>query len=258
MTDFSGLAQLLVVLSDPESTPEQRRYAERSLRGHLNRWLPRWLARRFAQFSDDSAVLDEILDHICDRASGGTQRFRAAHGDRSAFDWVTQVANNRAIDIRRRKQREAKAVSAQRDALERQRLDEQEEQERAQLTKRIYGLLCEVVKRTYHPSEHNVWAPRIEMAFEIVWTTDGRSLLEQHEYVRPGESDPAVLDAAHDLAAQHRRRARKRVSHMLASLVAAGQVDPEEAARFAAANRIPWPPPLRGTRKSAASEGQDD
>ena len=259
MTSFAGLASLLVVLSDPDGTsPEQRRQAERSLRRHLTAWLPPWIAKRFPQFGNDSIVCEDILDHILDRATTGTQRFRAAFGDRSAYEWVTQVARNRAIDAVRRAKREVAARERIAAEQAQQAADDREAREAEATSRRVFGMLRAWIERQYSPSEQATWSPRIEMAFEIIWIADGRALLAQHGYVAHGECDEGVLAAADNRAAQHRRRARVRVSRALAALVSTGQLEAHDAATFAALNRIPWPPPARASSPARPDREDSD
>lgn len=92
-----SLSVWLMVLAAPDATPRQRNEAAAGAYRILNEWVPR-LVRGIAPcpLSHDDAL--DILQHVADKASLGTSRFRGTT-EGEAHAWVKRIVANKAIDI---------------------------------------------------------------------------------------------------------------------------------------------------------------
>ena len=239
-----NLHDILTVLASPSADLEDRRNAESSLAEALG-FLRTWLKRKFPD--EPSEHIQLAIDHVKDRSTVGTSRYRGEKRERSAIAWCQAIARNRMISLWRhertheRKQRE---IAAQQ-VFEAARAEE--DARRMQLAQRVVTLaqgFVEGIERD--PDVAAGRFKRMRLGLEVLFTpiTQEQQLIS-YGYVREGETDPVVLKKANDLLYQHRRRGRVDLVKVVAKLVAIRKLDEDEAIEFAAVARLPWPPPQR-------------
>lgn len=229
----------LIELREPTLSHTRRAALQRELAEVLDAELRPHLAR----WTDAARHIDDALAHTLTRALRRDNGYAGQHGDRSAWQWVTQIAKNFVRDQVRREAREAARArdAALRDDAARREADA--EAEAATSARAVYARLCELVDRGDAPS---AWNEHVHLAFTARWNpqpTD-RELVSEG-LLSEGDDDPRRGDLAVDRLAQRRRRGRIRLGELLEILVRRGELDEDEASDCAREHRAPYPPAAR-------------
>jgi DNA-directed RNA polymerase specialized sigma24 family protein len=253
--DQLDLHEHLRLLSDPTALPPDRRRSATAIEVFVRAWLPGFLRIRFPRLATSDSVAD-IAGHVVDRASAGTQRFRGEHKRASALAWLSTVAANRARDALRRMARESARLHKLREAEESDRVEAREQEENMAATQKILALVSTHVRAAYTREAGKKILQRIHIALAPTWSNVRTAeLLLDFGYLPPG---PHAVDLSPKTAAsllyKHRQRAREKLGKILALLVSTGKVDAQDAARFAAVNRVPVPWPVAGMNGSPTRE----
>jgi|GEM_PF-6396220 len=253
---MSALHAILLGLGDPNTQVSDRRNLTRLLREQL-RWLPSWLRRKFRKLSDDD--VDTVIDHVCDKASFGAQRYRGDRGEESASAWVKAVARNRAFDIFRKRQREQNAAPRVQAYEASRQQQECEEAEDKALTQNVWRCVCQYRENSGTPRTARADEQFMELGLEHLWGNKSTDEQVFDQQLAQQGVDPSELRKARNVVYQRRRRGRVALARLLREMVTRSLLDGEDAERFAHINRLPWPPPSRSkTGNGLGRKSRDD